>query len=79
MANTDITEDNLLKTDLRTLWSDTLIELVCDAVKEDWSDNAIQEIIKELYYKGYKPERLMMTFEKMLGPDAATRLAKFLI
>ncbi|MCH9048761.1 MAG: hypothetical protein IH836_07480 [Proteobacteria bacterium] len=67
MAKTDITEDELLKTDLRTLWSDTLVELLCDAVKGEWSDRAIKEIIKELYNKGYKTERLMTILDKISG------------
>lgn len=79
MSNTDITEEGLLKTDLRTLWSDTLIELLCEAVKEDWSDHAIEEIIKELYNKGYKTERLITILDKSLGPEAATRLARFML
>ena len=79
MAKTDITEDKLLKTDLRTLWSETLVELLCDAVKGEWSDKAIQEIIKELYNKGYKTEKLMTILDNKLGPEAATRLAVFLL
>ncbi len=79
MAKTNLTEDKLLKTDLRTLWSDTLVELLCDAVKGEWSDSAINEIIKELYNKGYKTERLMTILEKNLGPQAAKRLARFII
>ena len=79
MAKTDLTEDELLKTDLRTLWSDTLVELLCDAVKGEWSDKAIKEIIKELYTKGYKTERLMAILDKRFGPKAATRLARFVI
>jgi len=79
MAKTDLTEDELLKTDLRTLWSDTLIELLCDAVKGKWSDKAIKEIIKELNNKGYKMERLMIILDKNLGSEAATRLARFII
>lgn len=79
MAKTDITEDELLKTDLRTLWSDTLVEPLCDAVKGEWSDRAIKEIIKELYNKGYKTERLMTILDKNLGPQAAKRLARFVI
>ena len=79
MAKTDLTEDELLKTDLRTLWSDTLIELLCDAVKREWSDKAIKEIIKELYNKGYKTERLMTILDKNLGSEAATRLARYII
>ena len=73
------TEEELLKTDLRTLWSETLVELLCDAVKENWSDKAIKEIIKELYNKGYKTEQLMTMLDKKIGPEAATRLARFVL
>ena len=79
MAKTDITEEKLLKTDLRTLWSETLVELLHDAVKEEWSDKALQEIIKELYNKGYKTEQLIAMLDKKIGPEAATRLARFVI
>ncbi len=79
MAKTYINEDTLLKTDLRTLWSETLIELLHDAVKGDWSDKAIKDIIKELYNKGYKTEQLMVMLDKEIGPEAATKLARFVI
>jgi transcriptional regulator CtsR len=79
MAKTVINEGTLFKTDLRTLWSETLIELLHDAVKEDWSDKAIEDIIKELYNKGYKTEQLMMMLDRKIGPEAATKLARFVI
>lgn len=79
MAKTDLTENELLKTDLRTLWSETLVELLCDAVRENWSDRAMKEIIKELYHKGYTTERLMTMLDKKLGPKAASRLAIFVL
>ncbi len=79
MIKTDINEDALLKTDLRTLWSETLIELLHDAVREDWSDKAIQDIIKELYNKGYKTEQLMHMLDRKIGPEAANKLARFVI
>lgn len=79
MGKSSITKENITKTDLRTLWSETLIELLLDAVKEGWSDHVIKDIVKELYNKGYKPERLMKLLEQKLGPDAATKLARFLI
>jgi methionine salvage enolase-phosphatase E1 len=79
MAKTIINEDTLLKTDLRTLWSETLIELLHDAVREDWTDKAIKNIISELYNKGYKTEQLMVMLDKKIGPDAATKLARFVI
>lgn len=79
MAKNNLTEDNLLKTDLRTLWSETLIDLLQDAVTENWSEKAIKEIVKELYNKGYKTEQLMTLLEKKLGPDAATHLAIYVL
>ncbi len=79
MAKTDITEDALARTDLGTLWSETLIDLLHDAVKGDWSDKAIKDIIKELYNKGYKTEQLMTMLDKKIGPEAAARLARFII
>ena len=79
MAKTDINENTLLKTDLRTLWSETLIELLHDAVEEDWSDKAITDIISELYNKGYKTEQLMVMLDRKIGPEAATKLARFVI
>ncbi len=79
MAKTDITEDALAKTNLRTLWSETLIDLLDDAVKGDWSDKAIKDIVKELYNKGYKTEQLIAMLDKKIGPEAADRLARFVI
>ena len=79
MTKIDINGDTLLKTDLRTLWSETLIELLHDAVKEDWPEKAIKDIISELYNKGYKTEQLMVMLDKKIGPEAAIKLARFVI
>ena len=78
MSKSGLTQENIAKTDLRTLWSETLIELLLDAVKEEWSDHIVQDIIKELYNKGYKTEQLIKLLDKKLGPDAATKMARFL-
>lgn len=79
MSKGSITKDNIEKTDLRTLWSETLIELLLDAARENWSDHIIQDIVKELYNKGYKTEQLIKLLDRKVGPDAATKLARFLI
>lgn len=79
MAKSNLTEDKVLKTDLRTLWSETLVDLLHDAVNENWSEKAIRDIIKELYNKGYKTEQLIAMLDKKIGPEAADRLARFII
>lgn len=67
-------EDILERTDLRTLWSDTLIGMLSDAIKYNWSDNALREILKELYRKDYKPKQLIKMAEKKFGTEGALRL-----
>jgi len=67
-------EDILEKTDLRTLWSDTLVSMLSDAIQYNWSNNAIREILKELYNKGYKPKQLVKMVEKKFGAEGALRL-----
>ena len=79
MTNKNKKEEKLLKTDLRTLWSDTLVEMLHEAVNEDWSESAVREIVRELYNKGYKTEQLIAMIDKKIGPNAAARLARFII
>lgn len=78
MNNPKLTENEVAKTDLRSLWTDTLIDLLVDAVNHNWSDKVIQDLVKELYNKGYQTEKLMKLLERKLGPEAATKLARFL-
>ena len=79
MAKSNITEDKLANTDLRSLWSETLIELLYDAVQEKWSDKALSDIVKELYNKGYKTDQLIKMLENKFGPEGAKKLARFVI
>jgi methionine salvage enolase-phosphatase E1 len=72
-------EAKLANTNLRTLWTETLVELLYEAVQDGWSDNALKEIVAELYNKGYKAEQLMQMLEKKIGPDAAKKMARFVI
>lgn len=71
---TEKEEDRLQTTDLTTLWSDTLIEMLNDAVQNDWSTNALMEILLELHQKGYKVDRVVRKVEKKYGQEAAAKL-----
>jgi len=61
-------------TSLRTLWSETLFEMLYDAVKHNWSRNALLEIMSELRRKGYKPDRVLKKIERKFGADAAMKV-----
>ena len=67
-------KETLQTTDLTTLWSETLIEMLHDAVQNDWSANALGEILFELHQKGYKVNRVVRKIEKRYGKEAAAKL-----
>lgn len=64
-------EKILEKTDLRTLWSETLLELLQEAIENHWSNHAMQEIVRELHRKGYSSDRLMKLVKKKYGQETA--------
>lgn len=75
--NTNTSEETVHTTDLGTLWSETLFEMLNDAVQNDWSLNAVTELLKELHNKGYKIERVVKKMKNKFGEEAARRfLAK---
>lgn len=69
-----IKEDTVPTTDLGTLWSETLLEMLCDGVRNDWSRNALMEILRALNSKGIKMDKVTEKVEKKLGSDAARLL-----
>lgn len=75
----DRSGDTTGKAALRTLWSQTLIETLYDAIQNEWSNNALEVIIKELYNKGYSQEKLMAMVEKKLGKPATLRIIRIIL
>jgi len=70
-----ITEDNSVRTHTRkTLWSETLFEMLYEAIQHNWSSNAIREILKELVQKGYRIPHLKQKVEKRFGEEGVKRL-----
>lgn len=67
-------EKTLHTTKLQTLWTETLFEMLFDAVKHDWSANALMEIMKELNRKGYRSGRVVNRVRKKLGDKASRQL-----
>lgn len=68
----DKTGEKILETtDIRTLWTETLLELLQDAIENQWSDHAIREIVRELQRKGYSQNRLIKTVKKKFGLETA--------
>jgi hypothetical protein len=70
--------DTTGKATLRTLWSETLVEMLYDAIQHEWSNNALSVIIKELYNKGYNRDRLMKMVEKKFGKQACLKIIRII-
>ncbi len=62
------------KTITKTLWSETLIEILILALQKKRPDSEITEIIKEIRAKGFKRRYIIGKVEKELGAETARRV-----
>jgi hypothetical protein len=69
-----IKENTAETSDLGSLWSETLLEMLFDGLRNDWSGNALLQILRELNQKGYKLDGVVEKVRKKMGSDAAKRL-----
>lgn len=72
------TGDTTGKATFQTLWSETLVEMLYDAIQHEWSNNALRIIIKELYNKGYNQDRLMKMIDKKFGKEACLKVIRII-
>jgi hypothetical protein len=62
------------KTITKTLWTETLIEILVIALQKKRPDSEIKELIKEIRAKGFKPRYITGKVEKELGAETARRV-----
>lgn len=60
------------------LESDTLVEAICDAIENEWSQNALEVLVRELTKKDYDDKKLLNLIETRFGPQAALRIIRIL-
>lgn len=65
------------KTIAKTLWSDTLIEILLIAVRKNSSDKEIKGILRELADKGFKKNYVIDKVRKEVDDAAARRIRAF--
>lgn len=69
-----MTENTDDRTVAKTLWSDTLIEILLAALRKNSADEQVKEIIRELKAKGYKSDYLVDKAGREIDENAARRL-----
>lgn len=65
-------------TEIKTMWSESLLETLYVALRKDKEDELIQEIIVDLRAKEYDDEYLINKVTKKVGPTAAARMKNLL-
>ena len=66
------------KTIAKTLWSDTLIDMLIASLKADKSDDQIKGLLKECKGKGFKASYLTGKVRKELDERAVTRIKRLM-
>ncbi len=67
-------EDATQKTIAKTLWSETLIDLLIISLQNEQSDEKVSELLKELRQKKFKRDYIIGKTNKALGEKAANRV-----
>jgi len=70
--------DDTQMTEVKTMWSETLLETLYAALEKNKSDTSIKELLGELAEKGYKKDYLVEKVTKKVGPNAASNLKRIM-
>ena len=66
------------KTVAKTLWSETLIDMLIASLRANKSDAQIKGLLKECKQKGFKASYLTEKVRKELGDAAAVRIKRLM-
>jgi len=67
-------DDTTQKTIAKTLWSETLIDLLIVSLEKNLSDKKVTELLRELKQKKFKRDYIIGKIKKALGEKEANRV-----
>lgn len=73
---TDKDDTTTTTTEVKTMWTETLLEALYVALDKKASDAKVREILTDLRQKGYTRDYLVEKVTKKLGPNAADQLKR---
>ena len=71
-------EDNEDQTIAKTLWSDTLIDMLIASLKAGKSDDQIKGLLKECKEKGFEADYLAGKVKKEIDAHASMRIRRLM-
>ena len=66
--------DNTSLTTAKTLWTETILEILYQSQQDNKPDAAIRDVLKEVVQKGFKQEEIIQKVEKKLDKRASIRV-----
>jgi len=73
-----MTDDKRDETVAKTLWSETVIDLLSIALEREKSDEQVKELAQECMQKGFNKDYLVQKISKEIGNKAAFRLKQLI-
>jgi len=70
--------DNTSLTTAKTLWTETILEILYQTLKTNKPDAEVKSVLKEVRIKGFKPGLIIQKVEKKVGKQAALRVKALL-
>ena len=62
----------------KTLWSETILEILYETLKKNKDDEVVLEVLKEVRQKGFKPDYIIDRTAKKVDQKAAFRVKQLL-
>lgn len=67
-------DEDTTKTTVKTLWTETILEILYESLRKNGSDAKIREILVEVRGKGYKPGDIVDRVRRKVDTSAAARV-----
>ena len=72
--NEDMTDMTVAK----TLWTETILEILYETLRKGKDDATVSEVLKEVRMKGYKPGEIVDQVDRKVDKQAALRVKALL-
>ena len=69
-------EDADDKTTAKTIWSDTLIDLLLVTLKKNRPDDEVKKLLRELHQKGFKKDYLVDKVTRSIDENTGKRVRR---
>ena len=75
-----MTDDNTdtTKTSAKTLWSETILEILYETLRKNKSDKELISVLKEVQQKGFKRDYILKKVARKVDESASTRVRQLL-